>query len=152
MPNHYHLEVEELRENGISTFLHRLGTGYTNYFNKKYDRQGALFQGPFKAVLIKNDFYLKHLSVYINVVNPLDLTDSDWRERGVKNLENSRKFIENYKWCSYPDYVGLRKSNKIIERSILGKLFSRAQDYKRFAEEYLEGKQGIDFLTNLILE
>lgn len=152
MPNHYHLELKEVKKSGISIFLHRLGTGYTNYFNKKYDRQGALFQGPFKAVLIKNDFYLQHLSVYINALNPLDLVEPGWRENGIKNLKKAKEFIENYKWSSYPDYIGLRKDNKVIEKNILGELFSSAQKYKSFTEEYLEGKQDIDTLEGLTLE
>ena len=54
MPNHFHLLIEEIQENGISRFMHKLGTGYPNFFNKKYDRVGSLFQGPFKAIAIEN--------------------------------------------------------------------------------------------------
>lgn len=43
MPNHFHLVVKQKRENGIVKFMQKLGTGYTNYFNKKYERVGSLF-------------------------------------------------------------------------------------------------------------
>ncbi len=36
MPNHFHLILKQLKENGISKFLQKIGTGYTNYFNRKY--------------------------------------------------------------------------------------------------------------------
>src|SRR3989338_5554876 len=44
MPNHYHLMLRDLTENGITEFMRKLGTGYTNYFNLRYQRVGALFQ------------------------------------------------------------------------------------------------------------
>ncbi len=38
MRNHFHLLIKQLQENGISRFMHKLGVGYTKYFNIKYDR------------------------------------------------------------------------------------------------------------------
>src|SRR5437868_10728186 len=49
-PNHYHFLLEQIAEKGIEKFLHRLGTGYTKYFNIKNKRSGSLFQGTFKAI------------------------------------------------------------------------------------------------------
>src|SRR3989344_4384707 len=49
-PNHYHLILKQLRENGIAKFMHFLATAYAMFFNTKYQRNGSLFQGPFKAV------------------------------------------------------------------------------------------------------
>jgi len=65
-PNHFHFLLKQLRDNGIRIFMHKLGTGYTCYFNQKYNRSGSLFQGPFKAIHIKSDSYLLWLSGYIN--------------------------------------------------------------------------------------
>ncbi len=48
--NHYHLLLKQVADGGISKFMHKIGTGYTNYFNEKKDRSGSLFQGSFKAV------------------------------------------------------------------------------------------------------
>ena len=41
--NHYHFLVKQLVEDGISKFMHKLSTGYTRYFNEKYNRSGSLF-------------------------------------------------------------------------------------------------------------
>src|SRR3989344_2009952 len=54
MPNHFHLLVRELEEGGISKFMQKLTTGYTMFFNKKYERSGSLFQGRFKATHVTN--------------------------------------------------------------------------------------------------
>ncbi len=34
-PNHYHLIVKQISEKGIERFMQKIGTGYTNYFNKR---------------------------------------------------------------------------------------------------------------------
>src|SRR3989344_4291689 len=49
MPNHYHLLLQQRRDNGISLFLQKLGSGYTSYFNLRHERSGVLFQGKYKA-------------------------------------------------------------------------------------------------------
>jgi len=67
LPNHFHLVLKQESEGGISKFMHKLGTSYTMYFNKKYNRSGSLFQGKFKANLIDGDFGLPVLSVYVNL-------------------------------------------------------------------------------------
>ena len=48
-PNHFHFAIKQVGDNGIIKFMHRLGTGYTKYFNQKYENSGALFQGRYKA-------------------------------------------------------------------------------------------------------
>ena len=42
MPNHYHLLLSPVRENGIPLFMKKLNMGYAKYFNEKYSRDGAL--------------------------------------------------------------------------------------------------------------
>src|SRR3989344_5868781 len=38
--NHYHLVLCQRVKNGISEFMRRVGTGFTQYFNYKYKRSG----------------------------------------------------------------------------------------------------------------
>ena len=68
-PNHYHFILSQLEERGIEKFMHRLGTAYTMFFNKKYKRSGSLFQGRFKAIHIESNEYLLYLSAYVNKNN-----------------------------------------------------------------------------------
>lgn len=65
--NHYHFILEPLVDDGVQKFMHKLSTGYTNYFNEKYKRSGSLFQGRYKAIHINSNKYLLHLSVYVNL-------------------------------------------------------------------------------------
>jgi len=70
-PNHFHLILEQVSERGIEKFMHRLGVGYSKYFNQKYKRVGSLFQGTFKAIHVSSNEYLLHLSAYINLNNKI---------------------------------------------------------------------------------
>ncbi|UCH81590.1 MAG: transposase [Nitrospiraceae bacterium] len=108
MPNHYHLIVRQTRDNGIVKFMQKLGTGYTNYFNKKYDRVGGLFQGRFKAVLVNRESHFIHLPFYIHT-NPLYL---NYRS------STSIDFLERYRWSSFPDYVGKRNFPSVTIRGL----------------------------------
>ena len=64
LPNHFHLILKEITPGGISKFMQKLGTSYTMFFNQKYERSGALFQGRFKAKSIAD---LTTLSAYVNL-------------------------------------------------------------------------------------
>ena len=68
MPNHFHLILQQIIEGGITKFMRKLGTGYTMYFNEKYERSGVLFQSKFKSILIETDEYFLHcLVIFISI-------------------------------------------------------------------------------------
>jgi REP element-mobilizing transposase RayT len=69
MDNHYHLLVENRREN-LSTAIQQLNAQYAMYFNKKYKRSGHLWQGRFNSYFIFDETYLFTLFKYIET-NPL---------------------------------------------------------------------------------
>lgn len=108
MPNHYHLIVEQLIDNGISKFLQKSMTGYTMFFNTRHKRSGVLFQGKTKSRLIDSDRYLMWLKSYI-ALNPLDLCEPGWKEKGVKSEKVACKFLEQYGWRSSFDYSEFKK-------------------------------------------
>jgi REP element-mobilizing transposase RayT len=67
LPNHFHLLLKQVKDNGITKFMQRVCTGYAKYYNKKYERSGALFQGRFKATELRGTGSLQMLSVYVNL-------------------------------------------------------------------------------------
>lgn len=69
MSNHYHLLIETAKEN-LSRFMRRLNSAYAIYFNKKYKRNGHLWQGRFKSRYVTDEGYLYTLIRYIEY-NPL---------------------------------------------------------------------------------
>ena len=150
MPNHYHLLIEELKEKGITRFMHKLNGGYTGYFNNKYERSGSLFEGPFKAALVDNETYLQYLLIYINVVNPGQLIEPGLKEKGVKDINAVMKFAEEYLWSTHQEYLGKRGSI-IIDKGLLGDMFSTPESYRDLVELVLKTKK-FDEISHLTLE
>lgn len=126
MPNHFHLLVREKTEGGISRFMQKLMTGFTMYFNIRYERPGALFQGKYKATHVNDDQYLKYLLSYIHL-NPIKLIEPKWKETGIANRSRAEKWLENYQYSSWLDYCGKDR----IERRILNmNALEEYYDYK----------------------
>lgn len=150
MPNHFHLMVKQKSENGITQFMRKLGTGYTNYFNQKYERVGALFQGIFKAVLVKEESHFIHLPYYIHL-NPLDLITPEWRKKEIKNLNKTITFLENYRWSSYQDYIDQKNFPSVTQREFLLKFFNGSKTYKKDMLGWLK-EINLDEIKDLTLE
>ena len=69
MDNHYHLLIETTRDN-LSDALRFINSNYAVYYNKKYKRDGHLWQGRFQSSYITSETYLFTLLRYIEQ-NPL---------------------------------------------------------------------------------
>lgn len=118
MPNHFHLLLHERTDGGISTFMKKLCTAYVMYFNKKYVRTGPLFEGRFKAKHADSDEYLKYLFAYIHL-NPVDIVDSGWKKRRTTERQVTEKYLREYRYSSYVDYVEIGKKNGRLEKNVL---------------------------------
>lgn len=125
MPNHFHLLVQQLKDDGISMFMRKLSDSYTKYFNTKYKRIGSLFQGPFKARLIEDDEYLLQLSKYIHK-NP----SKPVFPHGVWEANK-------YPYSSYSTYLS-GEPHLFCDTNFILSYFSRSYpnlDYQTFVEE-----------------
>jgi putative transposase len=140
MPNHYHLLVSQNMEGGISRFMHKLGTGYSMFFNAKYEHSGGLFQGTFKAVHIKEDSHMLFIPHYIHL-NPLKLMKEEDKNEG--GLASFIKFLESYKWSSYRDYVGIKNFPSVTDRKFILDLFRGTEGYKKDILGYILESKGL---------
>lgn len=148
MPNHFHLLVKQLSERAIVEFMKRMSNAYVEYFNKKYDRQGSLFQGRYKASLVVEDVYFMYLSSYIHR-NTLELFAKLSPREKIKKMEE-------YSYSSYPDYLGKRNTPWVCRDEILSlfehgsdRIISKFSSYKQFVEELetadlLDGDMALD--------
>ncbi|MFA7152043.1 MAG: transposase, partial [Candidatus Paceibacterota bacterium] len=120
MPNHYHLVVHQLVENGITLFMKKLGNSYVGYFNEKHNRKGlgSLFQGPFKAVHVADNDQFLNLASYV-FANPIGISDPEWKNRGVSDPERSIEFLNSYPWSSYLDSIGIKNFPSVTQREFL---------------------------------
>jgi REP element-mobilizing transposase RayT len=70
MSNHYHLLLENTREN-LSHGMRQINSAYAKYYNKKYKRSGHFWQGRFKSWYVFDENYLFVLFKYLEF-NPVD--------------------------------------------------------------------------------
>lgn len=151
MPNHLHLLLKQLKDNGITKFMAKLGIGYGGYFNRKYGRKGYVFQNRFVAIPIKTDEQLKMVFVYIHT-NPISLIEPKWKERGIRNPEKAVKFLEGYKWSSYQDYIGKKNFSSVTEREFMLETMGGEQGCKESVENWVKYKGEIRKFPELALE
>lgn len=123
-PNHYHFLLKQVSERGVEKYMHRLGTGYTRYFNKKNERSGALFQGTFKSIHIDSNEYLLHASAYVNLNNRVHQIDK------LSGLATK---------SSWGAYVGEEFDGVPCEKGVILEQFRDASEYRDFVENSLRG-------------
>lgn len=146
MPNHFHILLHEHTDNGISIFMQKLTTAYTMYFNKKYDRNGVLFQGKFKAEHITQDNHLKYLFAYINL-NPLGIVNDKWKEHVLENKKEAGEHLKSYRYSSYLDYYNKETRNiegKILNKTVFPEYFRKPKDYRDYIKDILVWSKNSD--------
>lgn len=136
MPNHFHLLIKQLTDNGISEFMRKFTHSYTKYMNVKYGKQGPLFQGMFKAVPIENDEQLVHVSRYIHL-NPL-----------VSNLIRDLKL---YRWSSYLDFTSGVENSNLYTKEILSHFKSKL-DYEKFVMDQADYGAELERIKHQVIE
>jgi REP element-mobilizing transposase RayT len=119
MTNHLHLLVER-RVDDIGRIMHRVLTGYTQYYNRRYRRSGHVLQGRHRAILCQSEPYLAQLVRYIHL-NPV-------RAKMVRKAEN-------YPFSSQRAYLGLEPAGIVDVDPVLRKFGVRKSVAReRYAE------------------
>jgi REP element-mobilizing transposase RayT len=124
MGNHYHLLIKTPNGN-LAKSMQWLGTAYTRKFNNRHGRNGHLFQGRYKSILVENESYLLRLSCYIHR-NPL--------RAGIVNR------LANYPWSSYLSYGYARKTPEWLKTELILNVMPRESDphqrYRSMVQQY----------------
>lgn len=132
MPNHFHLMLRSIEKDSMPRFMRSLSTRYSMYFNKKYERVGPLFQGPYKAVMIEQESQFLWVTKYIHQ-NPHTLSPN----------------LTNYPYSSYSNYLGSIHQTWIHPENILT-YFSKTNpklSYQSFVEKPLANTGESSYLT-----
>lgn len=119
MPNHFHLLLYQYDDTAIMEFMRTLGTSYTMYFNKRYERVGHLFQGRYKARRIDSDAYNLHISRYIHL-----------------NPYNEYAAYETYQYSSMQFVLHPEAKPHWLRLEPVLKLHAGRDAYRRFVREY----------------
>jgi len=125
MPNHFHLLVKSVEKDGVSKLMRRVLTGYSSYFNGKYNRQGPLIQGSYRAVNVGTREQFIHVSRYIHL-NPI--------------LAGIVKKAKDYEYTSYKNYLENRGWGWLeLNEQVLS-----ATDYKGIEQYCSEVEENLD--------
>jgi len=131
MPNHFHLLVNLKQKDALQGFIRSLCTRYSMYFNKKHQRTGSLFQGPYKSILIRDETCVLHLT----------------------------RYLHTHGASSYPEYVGTRATPWVKPAAVLSYFartktdtFKGVRFYEDFVEKYQPGPKEIELLEKITLE
>ncbi len=124
--NHYHLLLRT-PEGNLQRIMRHINGVYTQYFNRSERRDGALFRGRYKAVLVDADSYWLPLSRYIHR-NPLEA-------KIVKQLAH-------YRWSSYPFYIGKRQCPDWLCTDYVLKSIGQRNIHTRYKMYVAEGVDG----------
>lgn len=119
MPNHFHILIKQIKENGIVRFTGDIVNAITRYFNVLANRKGPLFLTQFRSRRILTREQLIHVSRYIHL-NP-------YSSGVVTDLGK----LEDYPYSSLGEYLG-KTSRHLCEINVVLKQFVKRETYRKF--------------------
>jgi len=119
MNTHVHLLLQESEEIGVS--MKRITVSYVQWFNRKYNRVGHLFQNRYKSEPIEDERYLMAVLRYIHQ-NPI--------KAGMV------KEAGKYHWSSYNEYLKMYNSKDyLIDGEIIKAYFNSKKSFTKFHKQ-----------------
>jgi REP-associated tyrosine transposase len=126
MSNHVHLLIERQADT-VGRIMHRVLTGYSQYYNRKHRKVGHVLQGRHQSILCQTDQYLSELVRYIHL-NPV-------RAKMVSRPEQ-------YEFSSHRAYLGLEPSEIVDVDPVLRHFGAKKQvARKNFSQFVRAGKK-----------
>lgn len=116
MPNHIHLQLKTF-DAEIWKIMRSINWKYANYFNKRYDTVGHVFQGRYGSKIIENKYYNLIVNRYIHL-NPV-------KDKIVIKPED-------YSWSSYKIYQNIEKDELVDKKEIIGYFDGNIEAYVNF--------------------
>ena len=124
MSNHLHLLATPETQTGVPTMMQAVGRRYVQYFNKRHQRSGTLWEGRYRSTLVQPERYLLACMVYVDL-NPV---------RARMALK-----AEDYPWSSYGHYAGLRQDPILTPHALYWQLgntpFAREANYSELVAQ-----------------
>ena len=107
MTNHVHLLVTPSNEDACARLMRNLGQRYVQYFNRRYQRRGTLWEGRFHSCLVDSSLYVVACYRYIER-NPVraDMVPSACDYRWSSHNGNAGR-VSNQLLTQHAEYLAL---------------------------------------------
>ena len=138
MPNHFHLQLKQLSDNGTLKFTSNIQNGYAKYFNKIMDRDGSLFKRPFRAKHIDNDETFLHVLRYIHL-NPVTAYLIEYKD------------LSNFQWNSFSHYQS-NSTKSFVNTSFAIKILGSVEKLIKFTADQEDYQKRLSYIKNVSLE
>ena len=112
MENHVHLLLYD-EKTMVSKYMQKIEISYAEYYNKKYERTGHLFQDRFKSEIVYDERYFMTVFRYI-LRNP--------EKAGICKTES-------YRWSSFSDYF---LDTLYIDTDFVNELFENRENLRDY--------------------
>lgn len=123
-PDHFHLLLHQKTQKSLQVFIRSLCTRYSIYFNKKYNRTGSLFDGPYKSAHVKDEKSLLLLTQYLHKAGG---------------------------YSTYLEFSGARVTPWVNTKVILSMINSKG-NYKDYVEKYEPNHKEKEVLSEITIE
>lgn len=129
MPNHVHLLVRRKDKVPLGKFMQALNTGYTVYFNLRYQRAGHLFQGRYKSILVEEETHFLQLLRYVHY-NPV--------RAGLADKVDSYPYSSIHRYLSFTSKGSTANQDDLIDKEeVLQRFGKRPNVQARRLKEFL---------------
>lgn len=137
LSNHFHLLLQETRENGVTKFMQRLGGSMSLCFNLKYKEKGSLFQGAYHARAVSETSHMNYLVFYILVKNVLEMYPGGL-SAAYDNFDNAWEWASRYQFSSFKNHISGASSPLVDDPDgLLGGILGRGNTSKKEMRELL---------------
>jgi len=149
MPNHIHILLSPQRDE-LHEVMRDLFSRYAMMFNRKYERKGHLFAGPYRQAVCLDDSYLLAASLYIHM-NParagLVSNPRNYRWSSVKlfyDQKAPRSFVK-------PDFIlRLLGGNEAKQKKVYSDLLDKSVSLR--TGDVIEQKEAVRYLRKALVK
>lgn len=142
LPDHFHLLIKEVVKGSYEKLMRSLNTRYAIYYNKKYQRRGSIFVGPYKLKGVNNMSEVVYLTRHFH----------------KEPIKVSEKNLDFKLFSSYRQYLGETEASWIKPKYALSfyesieNSFHKKGSYKHFVEDYSLNEEENRLLERINLE
>lgn len=138
MPDHYHLLLKQLKNDGVKKFISNFQNSFAKYFNIKNENRGSIFLNPFKAKRITSDNILTHVSRYIHL-NPVTSYLIEFEDLKINPMTSFPYYLEG-------------KQQGLVNTEFLLRMFGSEAAYVKFVGNQTDYQKKLRMVKNFLLE